>query len=260
MYRFLHILLLTLFLSSCVSRPDYVLDEDKMVAVLCDVHRSEGLLELQQNHSYQSFKDEYKRNVMAAVLVKNGITRAQYDSSLVWYGQNLKDLVKVYSKVQKSLDDEIQYWTDYDLQNQSEFAMSDEGDTVQIWSISSYYTIDESRLSSTKFWEIKTDSNFYAGDSINWRLHVPVVPESHYVVASLSLNYEVPEDSEDLYLETTSCLEVLKLPASVNLGCRADSTRQFKSVIASISLFRDNLATPDGILFVDSLSMVRIHK
>ena len=243
-------------LAACVSRPNYVLDEDSMVKVLCDVHRSEGLLELQQNNSYQSFNEDYKRNVMAAVLVENGITRAQYDSSLVWYGQNLKYLVKVYSRVQKKLDEEIQYWTDYELKSRNEFPISAVGDTVELWAINDYYVLDETRLSSTKFWELKTDSNYMASDSIIWRVHFPTIPESHYAVVSLSLNYEETED----VTESTSTMAIVKEASSVDIGCRADSTRQFKSIISSISLLKNHLSSPDCILFADSISMIRIHK
>jgi len=257
MRRHIFILFSIILLSSCLSRPDYVLDEDKMIEVLCDVHRSEGLLEMQQMQSTITYNEDYKKNVMAAVLVKNGITRAQYDSSLVWYGQNLKYLVKVYGKVQKQLDEDIKYWENYDLLSKSEFPTSDAGDSVQIWTIKNYYALDESRLSSTKFWEIPTDSNYIAGDKLHLHFNIPTIPKSHYVVASLSLNYE-PKEEE--YLEPTFDYKLIKNPSSVDLFCQADSTREFKSIIAAFSLIKDSIAVSDEILFVDSLSLIRIHK
>lgn len=251
------IFFVTIFLlASCLSRPDYVLDEDKMVEVLCEVHRSEGLLELQQSNSFTTFNEDYKKNVMAAVLVKQGITRAQYDSSLVWYGQNLNRLVKVYSRVENALQEEIDGWEEKAAERKSAFPISQAGDTVQIWTIQNYITLDESYLSSTRFWEMPTDSNYIDGDSLVWSLHVPIIPNAHYIVASMSLNYEQHEDSIRI---GESNLKIIKSVGTYTLTGRTDKSKKFKSLIASVSLIKDSLNVEDETLFVDSLSLIRIH-
>lgn len=239
--------------SSCISRPDYVLDEEAMVELLTDVHRSEGLLELQQNNN---LSEDYKQSIMAAVLVKHNVSRAQYDSSLVWYGQNLKHLVKVYSKVQKNINDDIEYWSNVEDESKQVFAISEAGDSVQIWTVDNFMIFDESKLLSFRFWEIPSDSNFIAGDSIIWHLNFPQVPQSHFIVASLSLNYEKEDNSSSI-----SNTVVVRKDTSFNITCAStDTTEIFKSIIASISLLKDSVAVKDDYAFVDSLSLIRIHR
>lgn len=239
---------------SCISRPDYVLDEDTMVSLLTDVHRSEGLLELQQDNKVISNDEAYKQAVMAAVLVKHHVTRAQYDSSLVWYGQNLSYLVKVYNKVQKNLIDDIDYWKNVETERESKFDISMAGDSVELWSIENYLTMDERRFGSFRFWEIPTDSNFVKGDSLIWHLHVPYVPESHILVATLSFDYE------DILEMNVSHSEVARQDTSISMSLRSDTTVMFKSIIASVALLKDSMAVDDNYAFIDSLSLIRIHR
>ena len=50
MRKLLYLVLALVSLSvaaSCIDRPDIVLDEDQMIDLLVDVHRAEGLLEMQ---------------------------------------------------------------------------------------------------------------------------------------------------------------------------------------------------------------------
>lgn len=239
---------------SCISRPDYVLDEDTMVSLLTDVHRSEGLLELQQDNKVITNDEAYKQAVMAAVLVKHHVTRAQYDSSLVWYGQNLSYLVKVYNKVQKNLIDDIDYWKNVGTERESKFDISMAGDSVELWSIENYLTMDERRFGSFRFWEIPTDSNFVKGDSLIWHLHVPYVPESHILVATLSFDYE------DILEMNVSHSEVARQDTSISMSLRSDTTVMFKSIIASVALLKDSMAVDDNYAFIDSLSLIRIHR
>lgn len=241
-------------ITSCISRPDYVLDEDAMVSLLTDVHRSEGLLELQQDNKVITNDETYKQAVMAAVLVKHNVTRAQYDSSLVWYGQNLSYLVKVYNKVQKNLIDDIDYWKNVGTERESEFGISVAGDSVELWSIDNYLTMDERRLGSFRFWEISADSNFVKGDSLVWHLHFPFVPESHILVATLSCNYE------DILEMNMSRTQVARQDTSISLSLRSDTTVMFKSIIASVALLKDSMTVDDDYAFIDSLSLIRIHR
>lgn len=249
-----YFILILVLVSSCISRPDYVLDEDAMVSLLTDVHRSEGLLELQQENSAYSSNEEYKQAVMAAVLVKHNVTRAQYDSSLVWYGQNLNNLVKVYNKVQKNMLSDIEYWTNLDAESRTEFAVSQSGDSIELWNVDNYHVFDENKLGSFRFWEIPSDSNYVAGDSIIWHINVPHVPVSHYLVATLSFCYE-----DILELDYNKTV-VVKNDTSFDISMRSDTTRLFKSVIASISMIKDSTNATNGYAFVDSLSLIRIHK
>lgn len=106
MYRhWLTILSLALlsFLGSCGSKPDMVIDEDDMIDLLADLHKSEAIIEMNPT----KFKsDSVKAVVRQSIFKKHGITQEEYDSSVVWYGHNVRNYIKVYDGVIAKLDDE----------------------------------------------------------------------------------------------------------------------------------------------------------
>ena len=94
-----------LFVGACQSRPEGVLDEDDMTDVITDFHVLEGALEAKgmlynsNNAGYYNF-----------VLTKHEITKAQFDSSLVWYTKKPKKFKQIYKAVQENLaklDEEV---------------------------------------------------------------------------------------------------------------------------------------------------------
>lgn len=100
------VLLLCLLVSSCARRPKGVLSNRKMVQVLTDVHRTEGILQL-AGYTYGHDKD-----VMIyyqTVLERNGVTQAEFDSSLVWYTDHPAYFTRVYPKVLRNLQEMFDY-------------------------------------------------------------------------------------------------------------------------------------------------------
>lgn len=97
-----YIFIFTIILSwqSCQNRPKNVLNQDDMVEFLTDLHKLEGSLVVKSNTSSDSKVDEKYYN---ALLKKHGITKADFDSSLVWYVHNPKKFSKMYSKVVENL-------------------------------------------------------------------------------------------------------------------------------------------------------------
>ena len=66
--KWLFYLTASILVVSCMSRPDYVVDEETMTNLLTDIHMAEGLIEMQQKQAKED--PAYGQEVMAAVLVK----------------------------------------------------------------------------------------------------------------------------------------------------------------------------------------------
>ena len=81
--------------------PDSVLSEEKMAAVLVDVHLLEATLNI------GSFsKDNITKDAMAPktdILKKHSLTKEQYDESFTFYARNPQLLTEVYLKVLSEL-------------------------------------------------------------------------------------------------------------------------------------------------------------
>lgn len=101
----------SMLLSSC--RPISVLSSGEMVAVLTDLHRMDGILQVT---GIQRDPDSDEPAYYDAVLASHGLTRAEFDSSLVWYTHHPQRFNKIYPKVLKNLEDEHALFEDESAQ------------------------------------------------------------------------------------------------------------------------------------------------
>lgn len=260
-------LLLSLFVltvvASCIDRPDYVLDEPAMVDVLVDVHRAEGLLDIQQQHAGRADENErYQREVMAAVLQKHGITRQQYDSSLMWYAQHLKLLTRVYGHVDERLKEEHEQWG-LQIAEARSFATSEAGDSVELWTLRSHLVLDARRHGDARYWEIPSDSNFLAGDTLHWQFDVRQLLAGQKLVAQMSLVAEDLKDErgnmkpDQPYEPIGFAGRVIDSPGHYRLSLVADSVQKHKKALLGLILMQDSARmTP---VFADSISLIRTH-
>ncbi len=82
-----------------------VLSSGQMVALLTDLHKMDGMIQVKNiNRSHSEDELSY----YDAVLASHGVTRAQFDSSLVWYTANPQRFDKLYPRVLKNLEAERQ--------------------------------------------------------------------------------------------------------------------------------------------------------
>lgn len=96
------VLLLAMFsFTACTHRSH--LSSRKMVAVLTDIHRVDGMMQI--SGMYRSRTNE-QAAYYESVLAQHGVTRAEFDSSLVWYTHHPQRFNKIYPKVIKNLDAE----------------------------------------------------------------------------------------------------------------------------------------------------------
>ena len=98
-YRLVFVFGIILILSACI-RPKGVLSESKMTSVLVDMHKTEATLtEKGLYYGPYSKKAPYFNDVFK----RNGVTQAQFDSTLVWYTKNPQKFENMYDEVIKRL-------------------------------------------------------------------------------------------------------------------------------------------------------------
>lgn len=101
--NFRYFLLAICFLAtfySCSNRPDNVLSRNEMTDFLVEIHKLDGALNAKGLGSYDNRQNVYYYN---ALLKKHGISKAQFDSSLVWYTKNPKKFERIYVDVVEQL-------------------------------------------------------------------------------------------------------------------------------------------------------------
>ena len=98
-------------LMSC--RGDDVIPKRKMIAVLTDLHKMDGMLQVQGKLRDSNTED---LTYYDAVLASHGVTRAEFDSSLVWYTMHPQRFNKLYPRVIKNLEAEHGLYVDESAQ------------------------------------------------------------------------------------------------------------------------------------------------
>jgi len=87
---------LSAFFTACDNRPFHVLSDKKMENVLFDVYIAQTIMD----NNRALFSDSARKaDLLNAVLQKHKIDKAVFDSSLVWYSNNLDIYIKVNERV-----------------------------------------------------------------------------------------------------------------------------------------------------------------
>ena len=100
---------------------------------LVDIHIAEGITE--QNSSVYG-TTEQKQRLAAEALSKNGVTKAEFDSSLTFYSTRLDLYMKIYQRVTTRLNEQKENLTESVLAYER-LLLTPWGDSVNIWNKSS---------------------------------------------------------------------------------------------------------------------------
>ncbi len=101
MQRYFLFMWVIIALSSCSTRPKVprsLPDEKKMAQVLADIYQVEAVLG-QTRLSYNSGEEDRVSGYYKYVLEKHRMTKAEFDTAMVWYSDNPVVLTDVYGEV-----------------------------------------------------------------------------------------------------------------------------------------------------------------
>ncbi len=88
------LLIVASVMTSC--RPRGLLSPNEMEDLFVELHRAEGIIYVK---GYKNGHDSVVRLTYDSILKSHGVTRAQFDSSLVWYTDNPMVFDKIYPHV-----------------------------------------------------------------------------------------------------------------------------------------------------------------
>lgn len=162
-------LLLLLFVSCEVRYPKNIIQPDKMEALLYDYH-------LVQVMSTDIAGNEYKRKLYAEyVFDKHGVTKEEFDSSMVWYTRNPKHLYEIYSSLEEKLIAEVGDESNGKGKSANPALVDSvamEGDLVNLWRGLRLNLLSATPLMNRISYSFKADSTYHLGDSIVMSMNV----------------------------------------------------------------------------------------
>lgn len=236
-----------LLLTCCSSRPEGVLGQGAMADLMTDMHKAEAVIDM---NSAAFNNDSLKKAMRQSVLMKHGVTQAQFDTTLVWYGHHAKQYDEMYEEVLKKLEKESQ-----ELSNVKGPVLREgmaqvkrypsAGDSADVWSKRRVWVISNCGVEdNTIMFEFKTQSDNKRGDRYNLSFKFTNSSNNELEVF-LGADYS---DGSLSYIYRTSGSEGIN-----RYVLQGDSTKEVRRVFGYIK------ASPHGsdVCFIDSLQLLR---
>ena len=236
-----------LLLMCCSSRPEGVLGQSAMVDLMADMHKAEAVIDM---NSAAFNNDSLKKAMRQSVLMKHGVSQAQFDTTLVWYGHHAKQYDEMYEDVLKRLEEESQ-----ELSNVKGPVLREgmaqvkrypsAGDSADVWSKRRVWVISNSGVEDNAImFDFKTQSDNKKGDRYNLSFKFTNSSNNELEVF-LGADYA---DGSMSYIYRVSGIEGIN-----RYVLQGDSTKEVRRVFGYIK------ASPRGsdVCFIDSLQLLR---
>lgn len=237
MKKLIKYILPAMLLVGCSKVPSDIIQPEEMAELMADFHTGEAVVDMHRS-TYNT--DSLKMVVKQSIYLRHGVTSAEVDSSLSWYGRNISKYMDVYDRVIEILE---QRSIEIGSRVAAEMAMSIAGDSVDVWVGPRFTRINDLMPSKTMVFNMSRDPNWERGDQYTWRTKLNNNTERGY--------WQIVTE----YANGT--IEFLRRPIEgdgwkdINFIC--DSTLDATRIYGFITL--DN--TPGTSIAVDSVELVR---
>lgn len=246
--RYIVPLLLLLAIVSCKKIPKHVIPEKEMEQLLVDVHMSEGYVERVLKRATNEEKEQMRNSVYA----KHGVTKEQFDTSLMWYGNNLETYMGIYDKVIVTLKNQNNLLKN-EITRQNAQVLTAPGDSVNVWKGEAYHIFGSDISQRLLTFNIVGDENFKNGDKFTFSARLNTVtagvsPSGIAPVATLGVSYKNGV--------VVSVTETVQPNGVFDITLDTDDM-EVDRLFGNLYLPTDNKAYT---IYADSIVVLRVHK
>ncbi len=225
------ILVLMLMLTACDKRPKGVLSDNKMLSLIVDLELAESYVSTYNEDE----SDDMRESALGGVLKKHNVSKAEFDSTMTWYGKN----VDVYQQLLEKADKEL-------LKRQKKISgqVTAEIAVADLWPYERHYMI--SPLSSTDNLAFSIPGEEIApGERLEWKARLSSMPDGEVM---LGVDYETGPSSYT-YRQLMG-MDKLKV------DLQTDTARKVKRIFGNIHIKRNSGSR--NIILLDSLSLGKL--
>lgn len=256
-YPPLYIWLFALFAicTACDRRtPSNVLSRKEMTQVLADYHLARAMISNLDND--QRYKGPL---ILNGVFEKHGITKAVFDSSMVWYTRNPQDLAIIYGRVnqvlQERISSESQRGVEFGERKQL-LTFSDPypaGDSIDLWRNAPFLEMNRLLSSRKEQFIISPDTTFRPTDLIEWKLNAYFLPQSNR--GGKALMYLMVRYASDSVVISS---RVIQKNGRYSLTVRNNSGLEMRQIWGFVHYFPGNNPKDwQNRLFLDRIQLMR---
>lgn len=236
------------------SIPRKYIQPDKMEKILYDYHLAQGIA--QSGGSYDSHEREMNENIYRdAVFKKHGVTKAEFDSSMVYYFRHTDKINSIYERLTKRLSNEAMALGASASDVNKLITISNTGDTANIWRGDREVVIIPIAPYNRMTFSYPADSTFHAGDKLmlNFDTQFLYQDGSKDGVALLSIKFSNDSIANRVTHMSSSSSYTLQLTDEKHLG--------IKEVKGFVYLGNnDSKSTTLKIMFVKNLQLIRMRE
>lgn len=247
---FFAVMLLSLTLSGCrLRRPENVLSPRKMEQFLYDYHLAQAIgqeLPKEEKYTTQAYVDWVYR--------KHGITKEEFNTSLVWYTRYPNEFTKIYKRLSNRIDAEYKAASKSLSQIEKKGLSIQSGDSVNLWYLDRTALLNTSVFMNKLTYNLDCDTTFHKGDTLMLNLYGTFISIDSGVPAysymSLSAYYSDSISTSDT---------ILRNNGDVRLCVVLDSVRNITGISGSVN-YVDTTDNRGGMLVLSGIELMRYHE
>lgn len=243
--------LLLLLIACKPTVPSKYIQPGDMEDVLYDYHVAMAMAKAERSDGTSSF-DQSK--YFYAVLKKHGLTKAEFDTSMVYYYTHVDYLKEIYKEVNEKLSDEAKSLGTSvgDINRYSQFSAS--GDTASIWTGATDLLLMPYPTMNRYDFTINVDTSFYMGDSFMFQFMSEYLYQSGSRDAVVCIASKYDGDS---IIQTSSHISVAGL-AQVRIPAVKDKKLKEMNGFIYLSGGNDDESTRK-MMFLSQIQFIRFH-
>lgn len=253
MRHFLLVSTFLLLLIGCNNRPEGVLSRSKMEDVLHDYHIAQGMVTMlspEERYQEQAYID--------AVFRKHGITKAVFDSSMIWYNRHGEELLTIYDHLSERFDDEDKAIQAQTGTNYMSAMIGEGGDTTNIWSGDKLFLLHKGDWLNHRSFSMAADTSFHSNDRfvLMADCHFAATNRVNNAGKQLVMSVSIEYDNDDVISELT---HVYANNGSAQVSIESSKPQPIRHINGFFYYIN---STPDdnAFLVVSNVKLYRVHK
>ncbi len=220
------ILICGLILTGCDKRPKGVLSDSEMESLMTDLMLAEAV---ENSSEGRKLPDSVRNSLGEAVLRRHGVDRATLDSTFAWYGRNLDDYYKLYSRIDKRL-----------TKMRKESGGSEQSQNQNdIWTLPKHLVLSPSGFGNSFTFKMPGEV-LSGGEELHWKMKM-----NGFSAVNVLLGVD--------YTDGTSSVTKREYQGgNVDISIIADTARQTKRIFGYLTADRKNMP-----IIADSIALIK---
>jgi hypothetical protein len=248
----LPLLLIALLMACAPSVPKRFIQPGDMEDILYDYHVAQAMAKAERAGDDTKF-DQTK--YFYGVLKKYGVTKEDFDSSMIYYYSHVERLKDIYTSVNERLSDEAKSLGTSvgDINRYSQFSAS--GDTANVWTGATDLLLMPYPTMNRYDFTLSVDTSYYKGDSFMFQFMTEYIYQSgsRDAVICIAAKYEGDSIIQTVNHVSISGLAQVRLPAN-----NEKKLKELHGFIYLNSSSNDD-ATTRKMMFISQMQFIRFH-